>query len=66
MVRPQTNMERDSFTAMNLTINDLINELQQSEIDRWIEIFPVASSIVTLMVELEKLEKYTTRHVKEF
>lgn len=65
-VLTQEGMERDSFTAMNLTINDLINELQQSEIDRWIEIFPVASSIVTLMVELEKLEKYTRRHEQTF
>lgn len=62
----QEGMEKDSFTAMNLTINDLINELEQSEIDRWIEIFPVASSIVTLMVELEKLEKYTRRHEQTF
>lgn len=62
----QEGMEKDSFSAMNLTINDLINELRQSEIDRWIEIFPVASSIVTLMVELEKLEKYTRRHVQTF
>jgi len=40
--------------------------LKQSEIDRWIEIFPVASSIVTLMVELEKLEQYIKRHKKQF
>src|SRR5690625_7324954 len=39
----QKEMQRDSFTAMNLTINDLINELEQSEIEKWIEIFPVAS-----------------------
>src|SRR5690625_986228 len=62
----ETELQKDSFTAMNLTINDLINELKQSEIDRWIEIFPVASSIVTLMVELEKLEQYIKRHKKQF
>lgn len=62
----QKGLQRDSFTAMNLTINDLIDELQQSEIEKWIEIFPVASSIVTLMVELEKLDKYTRRHIKTF
>lgn len=56
----------DSFTAMNLTINDLINELQQSEIEKWIEIFPVASSIVELMVALEKLERLTRKHEKDF
>src|SRR5690625_2084193 len=62
----ETELQRESFTAMNLTINDLINELQQSEIDQWIEIFPVASSIVTLMVELEKLDTYIKRHKKVF
>jgi len=62
----ETELQRESFTAMNLTINDLINELQQSEIDRWVEIFPVASSIVTLMVELEKLDQYVKRQKRQF
>lgn len=62
----QKELQKDSFTAMNLTINDLINELQQSEIEKWIEIFPVASSIVTLMVELEKLDNYIQKHAKKF
>jgi len=62
----QKGLQRDSFTAMNLTINDLIDELQQSELEKWIEIFPVASSIVTLMVELKKLDKLTRRHEKSF
>ncbi|HLS34741.1 MAG TPA: aromatic acid exporter family protein [Bacillota bacterium] len=62
----QKGLQRDSFVAMNLTINDLIDELQQSELEKWTEIFPVASSIVTLMVELEKLDKLTRRHVKTF
>lgn len=65
-VTVQRGLERESVVAVNLTINDLINELQQSEIDRWVEIFPVASSIVKLMVELEKLDKWTRRHVKNF
>lgn len=62
----QKELQQDSFTTMNLTINDLINELQQSEIDKWIEIFPVASSIVELMVELEKLDKFISRQKKKF
>ncbi|MEC5423558.1 aromatic acid exporter family protein [Virgibacillus sp. C22-A2] len=62
----QKEMQKESFTAMNLTINDLINELQQSEIEKWIEIFPVASSIVKLMVELEKLDKYIRKQEKMF
>lgn len=62
----ETELQRESFTAMNLTINDLINELHQSEVEQWIEIFPVASSVVTLMVELEKLETYIKRHRKTF
>lgn len=59
-------LQRESFTAMNLTINDLIGELKQSEIDKWIDIFPVSSSIVQLMVELEKLDGYITRQEKKF
>lgn len=62
----QQELQRDSFTAMNLTINDLINELQQSEIKKWIDIFPVATSIVELMVELEKLDRLTRRQEKDF
>ncbi len=62
----QKELQKDSFTAMNLTINDLINELQQSEIEKWIKIFPVASSIVKLMVELEKLDKYIRKQEKQF
>ncbi|GAB3058237.1 FUSC family protein [Virgibacillus ainsalahensis] len=62
----QKGLQKESFTAMNLTINDLINELQQSEIEKWIEIFPVASSIVKLMVELEKLDKYIRKQEKTF
>lgn len=65
-VLPQVGMEKDSFTAMNLTINDLLNELEQSEVDRWMDIFPVANSIVALMVELEQFEKYTKRQVQTF
>src|SRR5690625_1927374 len=61
----QKEMQRDSFTAMNLTINDLINELEQSEIEKWIEIFPVASSIVQLMVELEKVDRLIRRQSKQ-
>jgi len=62
----QQELQRESFAAMNLTINDLINELQQSEIEKWIEIFPVATSIVELMVELQKLDRLTSRQVKDF
>jgi len=65
-VTVQKELQQESFTAMNLTINDLIGELQQSEIEKWIEIFPVASSIVELMVELEKLDKYISRQEKKF
>jgi len=65
-VTVQKELQQDSFNAMNLTINDLIGELQQSEIEKWIEIFPVASSIVRLMVELEKLDNYISRQEKKF
>lgn len=59
-------LQKESFTVMNLTINDLINELQQSEIEKWIDIFPVSSSIVKLMVELEKLDKLVRRQQMKF
>ena len=62
----QKELQRDSFSAMNLIINDLINELHQSEIEKWIKIFPVASSIVKLMVELERLDKLVQRNGKKF
>src|SRR5699024_10680620 len=62
----QKGLQKDSFTAMNLTINDLIIELHQSEIEKWIEIFPVASSIVKLMFELEKLDTFMKRQQKKF
>src|SRR5690625_4445197 len=62
----QKELQRDSFNAMNLMINDLINELHQSEIEKWIRIFPVASSIVKLMVELEKLDRRVQRIGKKF
>ena len=62
----QKELQKESFTAMNLTINDLIGELQQSEIEKWIEIFPVSSSIVKLMVELEKLDGFISRQEKLF
>src|SRR5699024_11515586 len=62
----QRELQKESFTAMNLTINDLINELQRSEMKKWIEIFPVASSIVRLMVELEKLDRFIRRQEKKF
>lgn len=62
----QNELQKDSFTAMNLTINDLINELQQSEMDKWLEIFPISSSIVKLMSELEKLDKLVKRHEKQY
>jgi len=65
-VTVQKELQQDSFNAMNLTINDLIGELQQSEIEKWIEIFQVASSIVRLMVELEKLDNYISRQEKKF
>ncbi|TQS74955.1 aromatic acid exporter family protein [Ornithinibacillus gellani] len=62
----QKELQRESQAAMNLTINDLINELQQSEMEKWIDIFPVASSIVKLMVELEQLDKYIRRQEMQF
>ena len=62
----QQELQKDSFTAMNLTINDLIIELHQSEMEKWIEIFPVASSIVKLMFELEKLDTFMKRQQKKF
>src|SRR5699024_1922578 len=62
----QEKLQDSSFAAMNLTINDLIEELEQSQFEKWKEIFPVASSIVELMGELQKLDQLTRKQIKNF
>lgn len=50
------NLQRESRNAMRLTLNNLIEELQGSSIDKWSFILPVANNIMGLFLELERLE----------
>ncbi|MFC2949763.1 FUSC family protein [Virgibacillus sediminis] len=50
-------LQRETKSAMRLTINDLITELQGSDFQKWTKVFPVANSIIDLFTELERLEK---------
>ncbi|RLL42729.1 aromatic acid exporter family protein [Oceanobacillus piezotolerans] len=52
-----TDLQKEAKTAMRLTINNLIDELQGSDFTRWSYVFPVANGIIELFNELEKLEK---------
>jgi len=50
-------LQKETKAAMRVTINNLIDELQGANFEKWINVFPVANSIIELFYELEKLEK---------
>ncbi|GGH70477.1 membrane protein [Compostibacillus humi] len=50
-------LQKETKSAMQLTINNLINELQGAKFEKWFYLFPVANSIIELFSELEKLER---------
>lgn len=50
-------LQKETKAAMQVTINNLIEELQGSEFDKWTFVFPIANSIVELFFELDKLER---------
>ncbi|MFC4560205.1 aromatic acid exporter family protein [Virgibacillus kekensis] len=52
-----TDLQKETKTAMQITINNLIEELQGSEFGRWNVVFPIANSIIELFFELDKLER---------
>lgn len=54
-------LQRETKTAMRLTINNLIEELQGSGYEKWIYVFPVANSLIELFAELDKLENFVRK-----
>ncbi|SET57899.1 Uncharacterized membrane protein YgaE, UPF0421/DUF939 family [Oceanobacillus limi] len=56
-------LQKETKAAMQVTINNLIEELQGSELAKWTYVFPIANSIIELFFELDKLESFV--RVKE-
>ncbi|MUK90550.1 hypothetical protein GMD78_19520 [Ornithinibacillus sp. L9] len=56
-------LQKETRQAMQVTINNLIEELQGSEFSKWKYVFPIANSIIELISELNKLERFV--RVKE-
>ncbi|MCM3740208.1 aromatic acid exporter family protein [Oceanobacillus luteolus] len=54
-------LQRETKNAMRLTINNLIEELQGSDYEKWTYVFPVANSLIELFAELDKLEKFVRK-----
>lgn len=55
------NIDTESKKTMNLSINDLIKELKESDEENWYYIFSIANGIVDLVYETEKLERLVRR-----
>lgn len=51
-------LQKETKAAMQVTINNLIEELQGSEFSKWATLFPIANSIIELFSELNKLERF--------
>ncbi|MEN2767422.1 FUSC family protein [Ornithinibacillus xuwenensis] len=51
-------LQKETKTAMQVTINNLIEELQGAEFTKWAYVFPIANSIIELFFELNKLERF--------
>lgn len=54
-------LQRETKNAMRLTINNLIEELQGSDYEKWTYVFPVANSLIELYGELDKLETFVRK-----
>ncbi|MBP1949930.1 FUSC family protein [Virgibacillus litoralis] len=50
-------LQKETKAAMQITINNLIEELQGAELDKWNFVFPIANSIIELFFVLDKLER---------
>ncbi|MFD1040661.1 aromatic acid exporter family protein [Virgibacillus byunsanensis] len=50
-------LQKETKAAMQVTINNLIEELQGAELYKWNFVFPIANSIIELFFELDKLER---------
>lgn len=57
-------LQKETKAAMQITVNNLIEELQGAELDKWNLVFPIANSIIELFFELDKLERFV--RIKEF
>ncbi|WP_026905878.1 FUSC family protein [Paucisalibacillus globulus] len=51
-------LQKETKAAMQITINNLIDELQGAEFSKWAIVFPIANSIIELFFELNKLERF--------
>ncbi|SHG65998.1 FUSC family protein [Ornithinibacillus halophilus] len=51
-------LQKEIKAAMQVTINNLIDELQGSDFEKWTHVFPIANSIIELFFELDKLERF--------
>ncbi|WP_047986028.1 FUSC family protein [Ornithinibacillus californiensis] len=51
-------LQKETKAAMQVTINNLIEELQGAEFSKWAIVFPIANSIIELFFELNKLERF--------
>ncbi|GGA81125.1 FUSC family protein [Ornithinibacillus halotolerans] len=51
-------LQKETKAAMQVTINNLIDELQGAEFAKWAIVFPIANSIIELFFELNKLERF--------
>lgn len=54
-------LQRETKNAMRLTINNMIEELQGSDFEKWTYVFPIANSLIELFAELDKLEKFVRK-----
>lgn len=54
-------LQKQTKTAMRVTINNLIDELQGSEFEKWRYVFPAANSMIELFYELDKLESFVRK-----
>lgn len=55
-VKLDLDLQKETKAAMNVTINNLIDELQGAEFAKWSYVFPIANSLIELFEELDKLE----------
>jgi uncharacterized membrane protein YgaE (UPF0421/DUF939 family) len=51
-------LQKETKAAMQVTINNLIEELQGAEFSKWAIVFPISNSIIELFFELNKLERF--------
>ncbi|WP_156290070.1 FUSC family protein [Oceanobacillus salinisoli] len=66
-IKLDMDLQKETKAAMRLTINNLIDELQGAEFEKWSYVFPVANSLIELFYELDKLERLVRfKELKEY